>query len=670
MHPLYPAWDWMVSDGAATEECIPYVSIYFPDTELKIMQEIYEFGPVQANMYTFQDFSTYKSGNYEHKTGKWLAGHAVVNLGWGKPLSIDSVLEELTRSGSDVSVIVNTRDWNQIPVLIREWDGKDEGTIMRLLDEMSRILTLASDSEVAMANKRLLHSSLSALSQNPTLPKKGRLRITQSLAALDSVPDGPFVLVETEEFRRMEQSHSEREQRSSKTHKNEREPESRITALQLELEEQKKETRDAEEAKKKAEKQRDREERGKVRVIDAMRSSRTDNDQLKLQLANLPIWIGADSLQTLDRTAQALTPTTLTQFIATSDDSPWRTSFTGPINEGEWELKIRASENTFLNVMLGFLQHPLPENATQNSCGAWKKGIGGDFILWNGKMWKAGEYEPEGTNKKCDRIGQTAAIRVNMWTREARLFVDDEEQPGIFTDIPSPLSLAITTGFTVDNLSVEVLWLKRLRGNEELEQAAFEERRSLKSENERLKQQLTDVPIWTGSSPLQTLDRTAQALTPTTLTQFIATSDDSPWRTSFTGPINEGEWELKIRASENTFLNVNLAFLRHPLPENATQHSCGYWLNGIGGDFYLWNGKMWKNGEFKPAGTNKKCDRIGQTAAIRVNMRTREARLFVDDEEQPGIFTDIPSPLCLGITTGFTVDNRSVEVLWLKRLRS
>ncbi|KAK2947812.1 putative Cathepsin B [Blattamonas nauphoetae] len=105
---MYPAWDWMVSDGAATEECIPYVSgggrvplcpskckngsdivrhrarsIYFPDTELKIMQEIYEFGPVQANMYTFQDFSTYKSGIYEHKTGMWLGGHAVVILGWG-----------------------------------------------------------------------------------------------------------------------------------------------------------------------------------------------------------------------------------------------------------------------------------------------------------------------------------------------------------------------------------------------------------------------------------------------------------------------------------------------------------------------------------------------------------------------------------------------------------
>ncbi|KAK2949383.1 hypothetical protein BLNAU_15679 [Blattamonas nauphoetae] len=74
---------------------------------------------------------------------------------------------------------------------------------------------------------------------------------------------------------------------------------------------------------------------------------------------------------------------------------------------------------------------------------------------------------------------------------------------------------------------------------------------------------------------------------------------------------------------------------------------------------------MWQRGEFKPAGTNKKCNQVGQRAAIRVNMSTREARLFVDDEEQPGIFPDIPSPLCLGISTH---DPHShIEVLHLAR---
>ncbi|KAK2941965.1 putative CBL-interacting protein kinase 19 [Blattamonas nauphoetae] len=185
---------------------------------------------------------------------------------------------------------------------------------------------------------------------------------------------------------------------------------------------------------------------------------------------------------------------------------------------------------------------------------------------------------------------------------------------------------------------------------------------------------------WVGTESLQSLNRTAHALTPTTLTQIVKLDLGTNWRTAFTFPIDEGDWELKIRASENTFVNVSvffslliisvLGFLKHPLPKDATQNGCGYWMNGIGGDFVLWNGRMWRGGAFKPVGTNKKCDRIGQTAAIRVNMLTREAKLFVDDEEQPGIFTDIPSPLCLGITTGFIdSDHQSVEVLWLKRLR-
>ncbi|KAK2942431.1 hypothetical protein BLNAU_22664 [Blattamonas nauphoetae] len=290
-------------------------------------------------------------------------------------------------------------------------------------------------------------------------------------------------------------------------------------------------------------------------------------------------------------------------------------------------------------------------------------------------MWKdKKEFKPARTNKKCDQLGQTVAIRVNMRTREARLFVDDEEQPGIFTDIPSPLCLGITTSFVSSYQSFDILWLKRLHVNDELQQTEnirvlVQEKSTQKLLIDELKLQLAGLPIWVGTESLRTFDRTAHRLSPTTLTQIIKLEPGSNWRTAFTGPIDEGEWELKIGASENTF--EMLGFLRHPLHEDAILRSCGSWESGIGGDFILWDGRMWRsNEEVKPAGTIKECDRIGQTAAIRVNMRTREARLFVDDSEQPGIFTDIPSPLCLGISTGFTVENLSVEVLWLKRLRS
>ncbi|KAK2954025.1 hypothetical protein BLNAU_10988 [Blattamonas nauphoetae] len=71
-------------------------------------------------------------------------------------------------------------------------------------------------------------------------------------------------------------------------------------------------------------------------------------------------WSGTESLHIVDGTVHALSPTTLTQIVGTPEDKPWRTAFTLPIDEGEWELKIRASEKTFSNVKVGFLNHPLP----------------------------------------------------------------------------------------------------------------------------------------------------------------------------------------------------------------------------------------------------------------------------------------------------------------------
>ncbi|KAK2945411.1 putative Carbon catabolite-derepressing protein kinase [Blattamonas nauphoetae] len=396
-----------------------------------------------------------------------------------------------------------------------------------------------------------------------------------------------------------------------------------------------------------------------------------ENALLMSLLTMPPAWAGTESLSTVDRTAHRLTPTTLTQILKLENATDWRTAFTVPIDEDEWELKIRGNKTPW-GVVLGFLRHPLPENATEIQCGQYGSGIGGHFELWSGRLWKGGEFKPAGTNKKCDRAGQTAAIRVNMTTREARLFVDDEEQPGIFTDIPSPLCLGISTH--IHKWTVEVLHLARtdLLKTEQGQQAfsksvriqALEEEK-LRAEEKMERMKMMMPTAWVGTDSLRTLNRTAHTLTPTTLTQIIKLEKDTDWRTSFTFQIDEGEWEFKIRGN-NTCWHLMIGFLRHPLPENATQSGCGSYLSGIGGDFILWSGRMWQRGEFKPAGTNKKCDRAEQTAAIRVNMTTREARLFVDDEEQPGIFTDIPSPLCLGITT--QEQNAPIEVLWLKRI--
>jgi len=47
------------------------------------MQEIYTNGPVETAFTVYEDFLTYKSGVYRHRTGGELGGHAVKIVGWG-----------------------------------------------------------------------------------------------------------------------------------------------------------------------------------------------------------------------------------------------------------------------------------------------------------------------------------------------------------------------------------------------------------------------------------------------------------------------------------------------------------------------------------------------------------------------------------------------------------
>jgi cathepsin B len=48
-----------------------------------IRQEIFENGPVEAAFTVYEDFVNYKTGVYQHTTGKALGGHAIKILGWG-----------------------------------------------------------------------------------------------------------------------------------------------------------------------------------------------------------------------------------------------------------------------------------------------------------------------------------------------------------------------------------------------------------------------------------------------------------------------------------------------------------------------------------------------------------------------------------------------------------
>jgi len=51
--------------------------------EKQIQMELMNNGPVEAAFTVFDDFPNYKSGVYQHVSGKPLGGHAIRILGWG-----------------------------------------------------------------------------------------------------------------------------------------------------------------------------------------------------------------------------------------------------------------------------------------------------------------------------------------------------------------------------------------------------------------------------------------------------------------------------------------------------------------------------------------------------------------------------------------------------------
>ena len=71
--------------GKKMEEDLTYGndSYSIDDDEEAIMTEIYERGSVSAAFEVYEDFPTYKSGVYQHETGRYLGGHAIKIIGWG-----------------------------------------------------------------------------------------------------------------------------------------------------------------------------------------------------------------------------------------------------------------------------------------------------------------------------------------------------------------------------------------------------------------------------------------------------------------------------------------------------------------------------------------------------------------------------------------------------------
>lgn len=107
---LNKAWQYLEDQGTVSDSCFPYTaghgvappcrttcidgstpirykvqvgSIIQPSDMTSIQTEILNHGPVEAGFSVYQDFFSYKSGVYQHKSGSLQGGHAIKIVGWG-----------------------------------------------------------------------------------------------------------------------------------------------------------------------------------------------------------------------------------------------------------------------------------------------------------------------------------------------------------------------------------------------------------------------------------------------------------------------------------------------------------------------------------------------------------------------------------------------------------
>ncbi|KAK2945835.1 hypothetical protein BLNAU_19260 [Blattamonas nauphoetae] len=124
-------------------------------------------------------------------------------------LTIDATIGVLESGISQPETVVNSIVRQNIPLLIRDNDLLDEKNMHkldRLIQSFFHILDKCLRNDIAIINRRMLHSSLSDLAKSPNLHTTVRDGIEQCVLKLGSLHDSPFVLVDSGEFQSMEEA--------------------------------------------------------------------------------------------------------------------------------------------------------------------------------------------------------------------------------------------------------------------------------------------------------------------------------------------------------------------------------------------------------------------------------------------------------------------------------
>ncbi|KAK2959732.1 hypothetical protein BLNAU_5221 [Blattamonas nauphoetae] len=345
------------------------------------------------------------------------------------PNACQSVLDELTRRGGNVRIFVQSSTWLNVPAVLRSWKKSDtDALLVQLLTSVNSVLIEVCTADIPIANERLLHSSLSSLSQNHSLPKNVRMWVDICLATLKSVVEGPFILMEREEVRAME-STLEKLSEENKELKKQNEQ-----LKEKGLEEKEKQTREFDEMMKVLREERERQ----LQTLDE--AHKVEEARKREELVRQTLRFGGQAIEFVSPS--------ITRYGNTFSHS---TSLqTGSLLSFEFGSVV--ARFTFIlgtqqpvNTNFGIVAHFQTAAAIHTNFASIKGGAAWTIRSDHMSMYMNNTWFHQGTACLEGSVGQKIVLEADgrEGKRTLKLSQDGETQPTFFSHIPVPFRFAV-----------------------------------------------------------------------------------------------------------------------------------------------------------------------------------------------------------------------------------
>ncbi|KAK2954599.1 hypothetical protein BLNAU_10450 [Blattamonas nauphoetae] len=371
-----------------------------------------------------------------------------------KHQTIESVLEWLNDSSVNPGNKVNSVQWSHIPTLLENYiqskNQQNSEQLSQLLQRMMRILDECIDSNIPIPNKRLLHSSLSQLSQTPSLNPKIKREAKHCLVSLEDHNEGQLVPNENETLDSVEGSKDGTitDRRKQRAHRPELVLSKEETQSLSDLQQKQSEVLGTlNEIKKRIKKLK------RINLILALLLSifiigvsyhQPIKKMMKEVTARFRPIDASDVIVAFSPDSYRMNGSTVTRINSNS----WAGCFTKPVSKGIHRLSIKT-EGDF--VMFGVLDAAeYPDYLTSSVSYSPKAAM-----MWSdeGTLWSANKQIAQNTRPEK---GQELSAEADLGKRTLHFFVDGVQQQHFFIDIPVPLVFAIDARTYSKDVPIEI----------------------------------------------------------------------------------------------------------------------------------------------------------------------------------------------------------------------